>query len=465
MALFDLKPQVSPTIDEPVQDINEDFVEKVRATGANSQAWQAMRKRGKKELGKDYLLKALPILPSLPGKPVGRGRKAAMASKKKVLERPIMRPTPRKSQENPEQSSNITPKPPEVKKVNLAPPPETKDAQTSPMKVDKTKETEIEELEAIRDNEVLLMSTKMRGRDAKITEAQLKGDRTTLRELVKARDQELGRGAAKAVEAAKQKRKLETGQNDSKGVRRFTWFLDRRALDSKKEIWWSQNDDQGVAEIDLDGPKMERKRIKMGQPIPKDELERIEVAKEKINQNITRVKPTVVGQTLKAGPSTKTPNKGRTNRIVKLVDANQKEEGSESSEDVIEIDLTEEMGGITVDKPFKGKRRKIVQPKRQSKKQEDYEKWLDELRKEERKELKNVIIGEPHDSKNRAFDFNSGEIQKGPMFRSIPKWKYDDFKNQYRPLNKNFVNLITKNADTAGNLSYKERTQFKMGIY
>ena len=63
MAPFDLKPQVSPTIDEPVQDINEDFVEKVRATGANSQAWQAMRKRGKKELGKDYLLKALPILP------------------------------------------------------------------------------------------------------------------------------------------------------------------------------------------------------------------------------------------------------------------------------------------------------------------------------------------------------------------------------------------------------------------
>ena len=89
---------------------------------------------------------------------------------------------------------------------------------------------------------------------------------------------------------------------------------------------------------------------------------------------------------------------------------------------------------------------------------------MDELRKEERKKLKNVIIGEPYDPKSRVFDFHSGEIQKGPMFRSIPKWKFDDFKNQYRPMNKKFVDLITMNADKAGNLSYKERTEYKMGV-
>ena len=81
------------------------------------------------------------------------------------------------------------------------------------MKVALTKDAEIEELEAVRDNEVLLMTTKMRGKDAKITEAQLKGDRTTLKGLVATRDRELGRSAAKAVEAAKQIRKLEQALN------------------------------------------------------------------------------------------------------------------------------------------------------------------------------------------------------------------------------------------------------------
>ena len=79
----ELAPEIEEPTDELVEEIDEDFIEKVRATGENSKAWQAMRRRGKKEFGKDYLLKTLPILPSIPGKPVGRGRKAAMASKKR----------------------------------------------------------------------------------------------------------------------------------------------------------------------------------------------------------------------------------------------------------------------------------------------------------------------------------------------------------------------------------------------
>ena len=199
-----------------------------------------MRKRGKKELGKDYLLKASPILPSIPGKPKGRGRKAAMASKKKVLDRPIMRPTPRESHEQPVDNIQV---PPDVTKELQASPTkekakvkQTQDAQTSPMKSITSREAEIEDLEVVRNSEVLLMSTKLRGRDTKITEAQLKGDKKTLRELVKIKDREPGHSAAKAVEAARQKRKLETGKNDRKGVQRFTWFLDRRASDSEKDI-------------------------------------------------------------------------------------------------------------------------------------------------------------------------------------------------------------------------------------
>ena len=262
------------------------------------------------------------------------------------------------------------------------------------------------------------------------------------------------------MDCGKQKRKLETGRDDSEGIRRFTWFLDRRASDGKKEIWWSQNDDQGVSEIDLDGPEREKKRIKLGRPNPKDEFETIDAAKEKIAKNISRVRPTAVGQTLKKVQATKS---GRKERIVKLVPNTEAIE-DKPTENIIEVDLTEELGGITVMKPFKGKRKKIIQPKRQGKQQEDYKRWLDELRKEERKELKNVIVGEPYDPKNMVFNFGSGEIKKGPMFRSVPKWKYDDFKNQYRQMNKRFIDLITLDADKAGNLSYKQRTEYKMGI-
>ena len=234
------------------------------------------------------------------------------------------------------------------------------------MKIALTKAAELEELEEVRDNEVLTLTTKMRGKDAEITEAQLKVDKNKWKDLKATRNRELGSCAAKAVEAARQKRKLETGKDDSKGIRRFTWFLDRRASDGKKEIWWSQNEDQGVTEIDLDGPGNERKRIKLGKPNAKDEFELIDTAKERINKNLSRVRPTAVGQTLKKDPAPKPTIKGRKERIVKLI-PNEEEAGSEPSEDIIEIDLTEELGGIKVSKPFGGKRKKFIQPKRQRK--------------------------------------------------------------------------------------------------
>ena len=111
------------------------------------------------------------------------------------------------------------------------------------------------------------------------------------------------------------------------------------------------------------------------------------------------------------------------------------------------------------------KKRKILLPKHQGKKQEDYEKWLDDVRLEERKELKNVIVGEAYDPKTKVFDFTTEEIQEGPMYRSIPRWKYDDFKKQYRPMNRNFINLITMDENEVEQLNYRQRTQFKMGIH
>ena len=76
-----------------------------------------------------------------------------------------------------------------------------------------SKEAEIEELREVRDNEVVLMSTK---RDTKIVEAQSKGDKKTLKELIKIKNRKLGKSAAKAVEAGTAQRR----HNDGRPVRR-----------------------------------------------------------------------------------------------------------------------------------------------------------------------------------------------------------------------------------------------------
>lgn len=101
--------------------------------------------------------------------------------------------------------------------------------QTSPSKTGKGKEERIEELCKIQTEKIVQMSTTLKGIDAKMIGANVKNDKETFKTLEKQKNKKLGRLAAKAALAAREKRILERDSNSDNPEVVFTWLIQRSA--------------------------------------------------------------------------------------------------------------------------------------------------------------------------------------------------------------------------------------------
>ena len=99
--------------------------------------------------------------------------------------------------------------------------------QTSPSKTRKEKSERVEELRKIQTEKIVQMSTTLKGTDIKMVEANLKNNKETFKNLEKEKNQKLGRLAAKAALAAREKRILERDSNSDDPEMVFTWFIQR----------------------------------------------------------------------------------------------------------------------------------------------------------------------------------------------------------------------------------------------
>ena len=99
--------------------------------------------------------------------------------------------------------------------------------QTSPSKTRKEKSERVEELRKIQTQKIVQMSTTLKGTDIKMVEANLKNNKETFKNLEKEKNQKLGRLAAKAALAAREKRILERDSNSDDPEMVFTWFIQR----------------------------------------------------------------------------------------------------------------------------------------------------------------------------------------------------------------------------------------------
>ena len=481
-ATDELDKEVEEIMSEPVPSIDEDeaFIEKVKSVKKDDPDWANMKRRGTRSLGRDYLLSSLTHLPSIPGTPVGRGRKAAKASKlraMKMKDRPQLTPVPRECREdlvNNNSKSKETPTPGPERMV-------TRTSQTSPyMSVDQLKKAMIDKVEKEKTVEIERLSTKMRGREAEIIEARLKNDYDKLRELENQKDGELGKIAAKAIKAERIKRILRG--NDDDEVYNFTWFIDRRAGNGEDAVWWSKHDDQGIAQVNLvrdesdeeglsEEVKERKKRLSQGKADPADEFELTEVAKEKIltevykGKDMKAAQPAIVGEavdvqevdsdTNEAGPSTS--KRARTEH--------ETEDDSEIDvSDVIDLDELHKQKPKKASKAKKAKKWKRPLPKLEGETKTNYHLWLNDIMKAERKNLKYVIEGQPMGASDVIEDI-PGNIKAGPIYNSIANWRYEAYKRQYRPMNSRFIDLITMSADDVQNLDYHDRVNYKLGVY
>ena len=481
-AADELDKEVEEIMSEPVPSIDEEeaFIEKVKSVKKDDPDWANMKRRGTRSLGRDYLLSSLTHLPSIPGTPVGRGRKAAKASKlraMKMKDKPQLTPVPRECREdlvNNNSKSKETPTPGPERMV-------TRTSQTSPyMSVDQLKKAMIDKVEKEKTVEIERLSTKMRGREAEIIEARLKNDYDKLRELENQKDGELGKIAAKAIKAERIKQILRG--NDDDEVYNFTWFIDRRAGNGEDAIWWSKHDDQGIAQVNLgkdesdeeglsEEVKERKKRLSQGKADPADEFELTEVAKEKIltevykGKDMKAAQPAIVGEavdvqevdfdTNEAGPSTS--KRARTEH--------ETEDDSEIDvSDVIDLDALHKQKPKKASKAKKAKKWKRPLPKLEGKIKENYHLWLNDIMKAERKNLKYVIEGQPMGASDVIEDI-PGNIKAGPIYNSIANWRYEAYKRQYRPMNSRFIDLITMSADDVQNLDYHDRVNYKIGVY
>ena len=482
-ATDELDKEVEEIMSEPVPSIDEDeaFIEKVKSVKKDDPDWANMKRRGTRSLGRDYLLSSLTHLPSIPGTPVGRGRKAAKASKlraMKMKDKPQLTPVPRECREdlvNNNSKSKEKPTPGPEKMV-------TRTSQTSPyMSVDQLKKAMIDKVEKEKTVEIERLSTKLRGREAEIIEARLKNDYDKLRELENQKDGELGKIAAKAIKAERIKRILRG--NDDDEVYNFTWFIDRRAGNGEDAVWWSKHDDQGIAQVNLvrdesdeeglsEEVKERKKRLSQGKADPADEFELMEVAKEKIltevykGKDMKAAQPTIVGEAVddqeivdsdmnEAGPSTS--KRARTEH--------ETEDDSEIDvSDVIDLDELHKQKPKKASKAKKAKKWKRPLPKLEGETKANYHLWLNDIMKAERKNLKYVIEGQPMGASDVIEDI-PGNIKAGPIYNSIANWRYEAYKRQYRPMNSRFIDLITMSADDVQNLDYHDRVNYKIGVY
>ena len=481
-ATDELDKEVEEIMSEPVPSIDEDeaFIEKVKSVKKDDPDWANMKRRGTRSLGRDYLLSSLTHLPSIPGTPVGRGRKAAKASKlraMKMKDKPQLTPVPRECREDLVNNNSKG-------KEKLTPGPEkmvTRTSQTSPyMSVDQLKKAMIDKVEKEKTVEIERLSTKLRGREAEIIEARLKNDYDKLRELENQKDGELGKIAAKAIKAERIKRILRG--NDDDEVYNFTWFIDRRAGNGEDAVWWSKHDDQGIAQVNLvrdesdeeglsEEVKERKKRLSQGKADPADEFELMEVAKEKIltevykGKDIKAAQPAIVGEavdvqevdsdTNEAGPSTS--KRARTEH--------ETEDDSEIDvSDVIDLDELHKQRPKKASKAKKAKKWKRPLPKLEGETKANYHLWLNDIMKAERKNLKYVIEGQPMGASDVIEDI-PGNIKAGPIYNSIANWRYEAYKRQYRPMNSRFIDLITMSADDVQNLDYHDRVNYKIGVY
>ena len=481
-ATDELDKEVEEIMSEPVPSIDEDeaFIEKVKSVKKDDPDWANMKRRGTRSLGRDYLLSSLTHLPSIPGTPVGRGRKAAKASKlraMKMKDKPQLTPVPRECREdlvNNNSKSKEKPTPGPERMV-------TRTSQTSPyMSVDQLKKAMIDKVEKEKTVEIERLSTKLRGREAEIIEARLKNDYDKLRELENQKDGELGKIAAKAIKAERIKRILRG--NDDDEVYNFTWFIDRRAGNGEDAVWWSKHDDQGIAQVNLrrdesdeeglsEEVKERKKRLSQGKADPADEFELTEVAKEKIltevykGKDMKAAQPAIVGEavdvqevdsdTNEAGPSTS--KRARTEH--------ETEDDSEIDvSDVIDLDELHKHKPKKASKAKKAKKWKRPLPKLEGETKANYHLWLNDIMKAERKNLKYVIEGQPMGASDVIEDI-PGNIKAGPIYNSIANWRYEAYKRQYRPMNSRFIDLITMSADDVQNLDYHDRVNYKIGVY
>ena len=481
-ATDELDKEVEEIMSEPVPSIDEDeaFIEKVKSVKKDDPDWANMKRRGTRSLGRDYLLSSLTHLPSIPGTPVGRGRKAAKASKlraMKMKDKPQLTPVPRECREDLVNNNSKG-------KEKLTPGPEkmvTRTSQTSPyMSVDQLKKAMIDKVEKEKTVEIERLSTKLRGREAEIIEARLKNDYDKLRELENQKDGELGKIAAKAIKAERIKRILRG--NDDDEVYNFTWFIDRRAGNGEDAVWWSKHDDQGIAQVNLvrdesdeeglsEEVKERKKRLSQGKADPADEFELMEVAKEKIltevykGKDMKAAQPAIVGEavdvqevdsdTNEAGPSTS--KRARTEH--------ETEDDSEIDvSDVIDLDELHKQKPKKASKAKKAKKWKRPLPKLEGETKANYHLWLNDIMKAERKNLKYVIEGQPMGASDVIEDI-PGNIKAGPIYNSIANWRYEAYKRQYRPMNSRFIDLITMSADDVQNLDYHDRVNYKIGVY
>ena len=478
----ELDKEVEEIMSEPVPSIDEDeaFIEKVKSVKKDDPDWANMKRRGTRSLGRDYLLSSLTHLPSIPGTPVGRGRKAAKASKlraMKMKDKPQLTPVPRECREdlvNNNSKGKEKPTPGPEKMV-------TRTSQTSPyMSVDQLKKAMIDKVENEKTVEIERLSTKLRGREAEIIEARLKNDYDKLRELENQKDGELGKIAAKAIKAERIKRILRG--NDDDEVYNFTWFIDRRAGNGEDAVWWSKHDDQGIAQVNLvrdesdeeglsEEVKERKKRLSQGKADPADEFELTEVAKEKIltevykGKDMKAAQPAIVGEAVDVQEADSDTNEAGPSTSKRARTEHETEDDSEIDvSDVIDLDELHKQKPKKASKAKKAKKWKRPLPKLEGETKANYHLWLNDIMKAERKNLKYVIEGQPMGASDVIEDI-PGNIKAGPIYNSIANWRYEAYKRQYRPMNSRFIDLITMSADDVQNLDYHDRVNYKIGVY
>ncbi len=132
--------------------------------------------------------------------------------------------------------------------------------------------------------------------------------------------------------------------------------------------------------------------------------------------------------------------------------------------DVIDLEILRKQSTKAVSKKKVGKKWKNKLPKLVGKNKENYHLWLNGITAEERKHIRHVIRGQPTDTSDVIEDI-PGNIKAGPTYNSIPNWKYEAYKRQYRPMNSRFIDLITKSVEEAESLDYSDRINLKMGLY
>ena len=481
-ATDELDKEVEEIMSEPVPSIDEDeaFIEKVKSVKKDDPDWANMKRRGTRSLGRDYLLSSLTHLPSIPGTPVGRGRKAAKASKlraMKMKDKPQLTPVPRECREdlvNNNSKGKEKPTPGPEKMV-------TRTSQTSPyMSVDQLKKAMIDKVENEKTVEIERLSTKLRGREAEIIEARLKNDYDKLRELENQKDGELGKIAAKAIKAERIKRILRG--NDDDEVYNFTWFIDRRAGNGEDAVWWSKHDDQGIAQVNLgrdesdeeglsEEVKERKKRLSQGKADPADEFELTEVAKEKIltevykGKDMKTAQPAIVGEAVDEQEADSDMNEAGPSTSKRARTEHETEDDSEIDvSDVIDLEELHKQKPKKASKAKKAKKWKRPLPKLEGETKTNYHLWLNDIMKAERKNLKYVIEGQPMGASDVIEDI-PGNIKAGPIYNSIANWRYEAYKRQYRPMSSRFIDLITMSADDVENLDYHDRVNYKLGVY